>query len=54
MLKAAGMNEEAMIKWHTEFEARAPKAHHEFLLSLGIPEQEAHVIREQSREQTNS
>ncbi len=48
MLKAAGMDEPAMIKWHVEFEARAPKAHHEFLLSLGIPEEEAQFIRKQS------
>lgn len=45
MLRAAGMDEKAMSKWHYEFESRAPKAHHRFLLSLGIPEEEALFIR---------
>lgn len=45
MLRAAGMDEDAMIKWHAEFEQRAPEAHHQFLLSLGIPEDEALYIR---------
>jgi DNA-binding transcriptional MerR regulator len=48
MLRAAGMDEAAMARWHTEFERRAPQAHHEFLLSLGIPEEEALGIREWS------
>jgi len=50
MLKAAGMDESSMMRWHAEFESRAPAAHHEFLLSLGIPENEAREIRERSRE----
>jgi MerR family transcriptional regulator, thiopeptide resistance regulator len=45
MLQAAGMNDEAMSRWHTEFEKRNPQAHHEFLLSLGISETEAQQIR---------
>ncbi len=49
MLRAAGMDEEAMDRWHAEFEHRAPEAHHRFLLSLGIPETEARRIREGSR-----
>jgi DNA-binding transcriptional MerR regulator len=48
MLHAAGMNETSMNKWHTEFERRAPEAHHQFLLSLGISEDEALFIRKQS------
>jgi DNA-binding transcriptional MerR regulator len=48
MLRAAGLDESAMERWHTEFELRAPEAHHEFLLSLGIPEREAVQIREWS------
>ncbi|MBU5638565.1 MerR family transcriptional regulator [Geomonas sp. Red69] len=48
MLRAAGMDDEAMETWHAEFERRAPQAHHSFLLSLGIPEQEARAIREWS------
>lgn len=45
MLRAAGMDEDAMVKWHSEFERRAPESHHQFLLSLGIPEDEALYIR---------
>jgi MerR family transcriptional regulator, thiopeptide resistance regulator len=45
MLRAAGMDDEAMKQLHVEFERRAPEAHHNFLLSLGIPEQEALRIR---------
>ncbi len=46
MLKSAGMDEKAMARWHAEFEATAPKAHHSFLLSLGIPEAEVLRIRQ--------
>lgn len=49
MLRAAGMDDRAMARWHAEFEQRAPAAHHEFLLSLGIPEGEAAEIRNWSR-----
>ena len=48
MLSAAGMDEAAMRRWHVEFEHRAPQAHHQFLLALGISEEETLVIREQS------
>lgn len=48
MLRAAGMDERDMERWHAEFEHRAPEAHHKFLLSLGIPENEARVIRQWS------
>jgi DNA-binding transcriptional MerR regulator len=49
MLQTAGMDEQGMERWHTEFEHRAPEAHHAFLLSLGIPEDEARLIRQWSR-----
>ncbi len=49
MLQAAGMDERAMDRWHAEFEHRAPEAHHRFLLSLGVPEDEAQMIRLWSR-----
>ena len=49
MLRAAGMDDRAMARWHAEFEQRAPEAHQEFLLSLGIPEGEALEIRNWSR-----
>ncbi len=45
MLKAAGMDQQAMARWHSEFERRAPEGHQEFLLSLGIPPSEAARIR---------
>jgi MerR family transcriptional regulator, thiopeptide resistance regulator len=45
MLRAAGMDDEAMKQLHVEFEQRAPEAHHNFLLLLGIPEQEVFTIR---------
>lgn len=48
MLRAAGMDDEAMDRWHAEFEHRAPEAHHAFLLSLGIPEKEVRLIRQWS------
>jgi MerR family transcriptional regulator, thiopeptide resistance regulator len=50
MLRAAGMDEPAMKKWHTEFERRAPEAHLQFLLTLGVPENEALAIRKWSME----
>lgn len=49
MLKSAGMDEADMKTWHAEFESRAPESHYEFLLSLGIPEDEARQIRKWSR-----
>jgi len=53
MLRAAGMDEAAMARWHAEFEQRAPEAHREFLLSLGIPEGEAQEIRTWSQSARN-
>ena len=50
MLRAAGMDDAAMKKWHSEFERRAPEAHHRFLLTLGISEDEALFIRKRSAE----
>lgn len=49
MMEAAGMDESSMARWHAEFELRAPKAHNEFLMSLGIPKNEVREIREWSR-----
>jgi len=49
MLEAAGMDDKARKRWHTEFERRAPEGHHEFLLSLGIPREEVAAIRRWSR-----
>ncbi|SEM49268.1 DNA-binding transcriptional regulator, MerR family [Syntrophus gentianae] len=48
MLRAAGMDDTAMHRFHAAFEKRGPEAHHAFLLSLGIPEKEALLIRKWS------
>jgi MerR family transcriptional regulator, thiopeptide resistance regulator len=48
LLRAAGMDDDAMLKLHAEFERRAPEAHHNFLLMLGITEQETDLIRQRS------
>lgn len=49
MLEAAGVGPKARKRWHVEFERRAPDAHNEFLLSLGIPGEEVARIRRWSR-----
>lgn len=54
MLESAGMDEKAMARWHAEFEATAPNAHHAFLLSLGIPEAETLGIRQWARQRPPS
>jgi len=43
--KACGLDETALRRWHTEFERRAPGAHHDFLMSLGLSEKEAIQVR---------
>ena len=54
MLRAAGMDDAAMERWHIEFERRAPEAHHQFLLALGISEDEALFIRKRSMGKSNA
>ncbi len=54
MLKAAGMDQSAMNRWHAECESRSPDGHQEFLLSLGIPPNEAARIRRVSRGQAGT
>jgi MerR family transcriptional regulator, thiopeptide resistance regulator len=49
MLEAAGMDQNARERWHAEFERRAPNGHDEFLVSLGIPQEEVAKIRSWSR-----
>jgi DNA-binding transcriptional MerR regulator len=53
MLRLAGMDERAMIRWHAEFEQRAPSEHEQFLTSLGIPPDEIASIRQASRSRPN-
>ncbi len=45
ILRASGMDEDGMQRWHEAFEVNAPEAHHSFLRWLGIPEDEALKIR---------
>lgn len=45
MLRAAGMDDMAMERWHREFERRAPEAHQGFLQGLGISADEIRRIR---------
>ena len=49
IMKACGLSEEQMHRWHTEFERSAPEEHQEFLEFLHIPAAEIKTIREQSR-----
>lgn len=48
LLKATGLNEEDMVKWHMEFERMSPEAHQDFLESLGIEKKEILSIRKLS------
>lgn len=43
--KASGLDESARKQWHADFERKAPDAHHDFLLSLGLTEKEALQVR---------
>ncbi|WP_394824711.1 MerR family transcriptional regulator [Pendulispora albinea] len=45
ILRAAGLDDAAMDRWHVEFERMSPKAHQDFLESLGLPKSEIARIR---------
>lgn len=49
IMKAAGLTEADMHRWHAEFEGAAPEEHQEFLEFLHIPKDEIRSIRESSR-----
>lgn len=49
LLRAVGLDEPAMRRWHAAFEAAAPDAHREFLRTLRIPEREIGRIRRAAR-----
>jgi DNA-binding transcriptional MerR regulator len=49
VMKASGMTEADMHRWHAEFEKAAPDEHQEFLEFLHIPAQEIRTIRDSSR-----
>jgi DNA-binding transcriptional MerR regulator len=45
LMRAAGMNDAEMHRWHEEFEQQSPEAHQDFLESLGLPAAEIRQIR---------
>lgn len=45
LLRATGLNDDDMERWHVEFEKMSPEAHQDFLESLGIQEEEIKSIR---------
>jgi len=49
IMKAAGLSEDDMRRWHREFEKAAPEDHNEFLQFLHIPAAEITSIRDWSR-----
>lgn len=49
LLRAAGLDDDAMARWHALFEQQAPAAHETFLRSLGLPASEIEHIRSWSR-----
>lgn len=49
IMRAAGLTDEDMRNWHSQFEKMEPEAHREFLESLGIESEEIEKIRERSR-----
>ena len=52
IMKAAGLTEADMHRWHAEFERAAPEEHQEFLEFLHVPKEEIGSIRDWSRKQT--
>lgn len=49
LLRAAGLDDVAMERWHALFEQQAPQAHENFLRSLGLDADEIEHIRSWSR-----
>lgn len=49
LLRASGLDDAGMNKWHMEFEKRHPQEHRKFLESLGISKKEIRQIRERSK-----
>jgi len=49
ILRASGLNDADMRRWHVEFERQAPDSHQEFLESLGIDPHEVDRIRAWAR-----
>ena len=53
LLRAAGLDEDGMDRWHAEFERSAPLAHQDFLESLNISPEDVQRIRRRARETGN-
>ena len=49
VFRAAGVSEEAMERWHVEFERAEPAGHQDFLESIGLSEGEIARIRGRAR-----
>lgn len=49
VLRATGLSDEDMQRWHVEFERLAPQAHADFLASLGMDSREIDRVRGWSR-----
>jgi len=49
IMRAAGLTDQDMHNWHTQFEKMEPESHREFLEFLGIKAAEIKKIREWSR-----
>jgi len=49
IMKASGLTDDAMHRWHAEFEKAAPEEHREFLEFLHIPAAEVRSIRDWSK-----
>ena len=49
VLRATGLSDDDMFRWHVEFERLSPAAHQDFLESLGLGDDEIEGIRERSR-----
>jgi hypothetical protein len=47
-MQAAGFSEKDMLRWHQQFEQKAPAEHQEFLEFLHIPAAEIGTIRQRS------
>lgn len=48
LLRASGLSNADMVRWHMEFERLFPLDHQAFLESLGIPEQDIKAVRAMS------
>ena len=49
ILRATGLSDQDMLRWHVEFERLSPAAHQDFLESLGLGKEEIERIRQGSR-----